>query len=156
MAALKTAEDLKSLGTIMGVWAHPDDDTYSMAGIMAAVKNGQKVVIVTATRGEAGVQDETRWPAAQLGEIRCREMTKALSILGVSRHHWLDYPDGGCKDIDQREAISKIAELIQQYKPDSVLTFGPDGMTGHDDHKTISRWASKAIQKAGSRQFTTP
>lgn len=74
MATLRTAEDLKSLGKIMGIWAHPDDDTYSMAGIMAAaVKNGQKVVIVTATRGEAGVQDETRWPAAQLGEIRSQK-----------------------------------------------------------------------------------
>ena len=55
----------------MGVWAHPDDETYSMAGIMAtAVKNGQQVICVTATRGEAGVQDHLRWPAHKLAEDR--------------------------------------------------------------------------------------
>jgi LmbE family N-acetylglucosaminyl deacetylase len=151
MACLKTAEDIKKLGTILGVWAHPDDDTYSMAGIMAAaVKNGQRVIIVTATRGEAGVQDEARWPAAQLGTIRSREMADALQILGVAHHYWLDYPDGNCKDVDQEEAASRVAELIQRYKPESILTFGPDGMTGHDDHKTVSGWADVAVQRAKS------
>lgn len=151
MTQLKTTEDIKKLGTIMGVWAHPDDDTYSMGGIMAAaVQNGQTVVIVTATRGEAGVQDEKRWPAAELSKIRTEEMAAALNILGVKHHYWLDYPDGGCKNADQHKATDKIAEIIAAYKPDTILTFGPEGMTGHDDHKTVSVWANLAALKAGS------
>ena len=47
--------DVADLGTILGVWAHPDDDIYLSAGLMAAaVEAGQRVVDVTATRGEGG------------------------------------------------------------------------------------------------------
>ncbi len=59
------------LGTIMGIWAHPDDEIFSMAGIFAlASQAGQNTVCVTATRGEQGVQDESRWPRADLASIR--------------------------------------------------------------------------------------
>ena len=52
---------MKDLGTILGVWAHPDDEGYLSAGIMAqAMRNGQRVVCVTATRGEAA--DPEQWP----------------------------------------------------------------------------------------------
>jgi LmbE family N-acetylglucosaminyl deacetylase len=145
-------DDIKKLGTVLGVWAHPDDDTYSMGGIMAAaVANGQKVCVITATRGEAGVQDESRWPHERLGEIRTHEMHEALKALGVVDHLWLDYPDGGCKNIPEDEAVQKITRIINRCKPDSILTFGPDGMTGHDDHRTVSRWAGLATARAGSR-----
>lgn len=151
MQRVTAIDDIKNLGAILGIWAHPDDETFTMAGIMAAaVQNGQKVAIITATRGEAGVQDESRWPAAQLADIRTRELSKALKILGVTEHHWLDYHDGRCVKVDQSEAVSRIAGLIRRYSPDSILTFGPDGMTGHDDHKTVSEWAGLAARQAGS------
>ena len=42
---------MRSLGTILGVWAHPDDDIYLSAGLMAvAAAAGERVVDVTATR----------------------------------------------------------------------------------------------------------
>jgi len=146
---ITSQEDIKRLGTIMGIWAHPDDDTFSMGGIMAAAaENGQKVVIVMATRGEAGIQDENRWPASQLGAIRTKEMEDALECLGVNAHCWLDYPDGGCNSVDQDEAVARIIEQINKYKPDTIMTFGPDGMTGHDDHKTVSNWAKNALKKS--------
>lgn len=144
---IKTVAGLKKLGTIMTVWAHPDDESYSCAGIMAAaVQNGQTVVCVTATKGELGVQDETRWPQAQLGEIRAKEMNEAMKTLGVRHHHWLGYQDGSCKEVPVPEAVAKLRELIQQYQPDTILTFGPEGMTGHDDHCTVSKWVSVATK----------
>ena len=46
---------VSELGTLLGVWAHPDDETYLVAGLMAqAVRDGHRVVCVTATRGEEG------------------------------------------------------------------------------------------------------
>ena len=30
-----------------------------------------------------------------------------------------------------------------------MLTFGPDGMTGHDDHKAACRWATAAFDQVG-------
>lgn len=152
MDCIYTSEDIKKLGTILGIWAHPDDETFSMAGIMAAAaNNGQKVVIVTATRGEAGVQDESRWPANRLAEIRTKESDASLRILGVTDRYWLDYPDGNCMNINLEEAASRIVEIINKHQPNSVITFGPEGMTGHDDHKTASVWASVAIKSADSK-----
>jgi len=149
-STIHSEEDISKLGTIMGIWAHPDDETFSMAGIMAAaVKNGQKVICVTATKGEAGVQDETKWPAEKLAEIRDNELKNALSILGVGEHTWLGYSDGCCKDTQAEEAIDKLVNLIREYEPDSIFTFGPDGMTGHDDHKAVSAWAKQAAQNSG-------
>jgi LmbE family N-acetylglucosaminyl deacetylase len=144
---IKTAEDIKRLGTVMGVWAHPDDESFCCAGIMnIASKNGQKVVCITATKGEAGVQDPERWPAKKLGKIRSKELSRALKQIGVRKHHWLGYSDGHLHEVDTQEAVAKIKKFIKKYQPDTILTFGPDGMTGHTDHQTVSKWTDEAAK----------
>ncbi len=152
MQPLHTPQDIKQLGTILSVWAHPDDETFSCAGIMAAaVQNGQRVICVTATRGEAGVQDAERWPPDQLATIREHELDEALAVMGVAEHFWLGYPDGGCGTVSLTEGAGRIGEFIRQYQPDTILTFGPDGMTGHPDHCAISAWATAAAAVADKR-----
>ena len=146
---LVPADGIKQLGTILTVWAHPDDETFNAAGILTqAVANGQRVVCVTATKGEAGVQDENRWPAAQLGPIRVAELDQALAIIGIKEHHWLGYADGKCDKADTKEAVTKLERLIKAVNPDTILTFGPEGLTGHPDHVTVSGWVDKAIVQA--------
>jgi LmbE family N-acetylglucosaminyl deacetylase len=139
------------LGTILGVWAHPDDESYLCAGLMArAVRAGDRVVCITATRGELGSPDEERWPpGAPLAAVRSAELEAALKVLGITEHHWLDYPDGGCAQVDQEEAVRRVADIMAEVRPDTVLTFGPDGMTGHDDHKAACRWATAAFDQVG-------
>lgn len=152
MNQIKTSEDIKKLGTILTVWAHPDDESFLAAGIIAtAVSNGQKVACITATKGEEGVQNEQRWPHEHLGEIRKSELMDALKIIGVDHHHWLDYHDGECARADAHEAVDKIVEYINLYKPDTILTFGPDGWTGHPDHQTVSAWVSTAVGKINQK-----
>lgn len=142
-----TPADVRLLGTILVVGAHPDDESFTAAGIMAAaVENGQRVACVTATKGEMGVQDAERWPPARLGEIRVDELKAALAILGVKEHHWLDYPDGGCNAVPFQEAVERLKGIIRQLQPDTVLTFGPDGLTGHPDHQTVSKWVDAAVK----------
>jgi LmbE family N-acetylglucosaminyl deacetylase len=139
------------LGTILSIWAHPDDETYLAGGLMArAVAAGSRVVCVTATRGELGSPDEQRWPSGgPLAAVRTEELQRALAELGVEEHHWLDYPDGGLVDVDQAVALRRVAELVETIRPDTVLTFGPEGMTGHPDHQTVCRWAVEAVAAAG-------
>lgn len=145
MQQIRTAQDIKKLGTILSVWAHPDDESFTAAGILrAAAANGQKVVCITATRGEAGVRDETRWPAAKLGQIREKELKTALRHLGVKEQYFLDYIDGHCREIPESEAAAQIKKFVDKYQPDTILTFGPEGMTGHSDHKTVSHWVDAA------------
>jgi LmbE family N-acetylglucosaminyl deacetylase len=150
MQQIISADDVKQLGTILGVWAHPDDETFTSAGIMAAaIQNGQRVVCVTATRGEAGVQDESRWPAAQLGGIRAQELADAFKTLGVTEHHWLNCHDGDCCNQDTATMTNQLCDLIQTVRPDTILTFGPDGLTGHTDHQAVSAWATAAAKQLG-------
>jgi LmbE family N-acetylglucosaminyl deacetylase len=141
------------LGTILSVWAHPDDETYLCGGLMAAARRaGHRVVCVTATRGELGSTDPDRWPnGPELAEIRTKELEEALTALGVTEHHWLDYPDGGCDQVDNDEAVARIRTIAEDARPDTVLTFGPDGMTWHSDHITVGRWAEAAVAGLGAQ-----
>ena len=142
----KGAEAIRAMGTILFVGAHPDDETFCSGGILAvAARNGQRVICVTATRGEKGVQDEARWPVAEIAAIRERELAAALRELGVTEHHWLSYKDGECATAGEDDAARAIAALIEHNRVDSVITFGPDGLTGHSDHCTMSRWVDSAV-----------
>ena len=137
------------LGTILGVWAHPDDETYLSAGLMAqAVAEGRRVSCITATRGEEGSFDEERWPTATMGAVREAELMASLAVLGVTDHHWLDYYDGTCADVPAEEAVAKVEAIMRDVQPDTVLSFGPDGMTDHPDHKATCAWATEAFERA--------
>ena len=137
-------------GTILGVWAHPDDEAYLSAGLMArAVRNGSRVVCVTATRGEGGSMDEEAWPPETMGEVRTRELERSLEILGVGEHHWLDLPDIDMDTGLPEEGYAKVRSLVAEVQPDAILTFGPDGMTDHAAHKDVSRWATTALRESG-------
>lgn len=137
------------LGTILGIWAHPDDEAWLSAGLMAtAVDAGRRVVCVTATRGEAGFPaDDDRSPT-QRAAVRETEMTASLAILGVTEHRYLGYPDGGCAQVPDEEAVTTLADVIADVRPDTVLTFGPDGATGHQDHIAACRWTTMAFARA--------
>src|ERR687884_2047604 len=110
MAAVATS----SLGTILGVWAHPDDETYLSAGLMArAVRDGSRVVCVTATRGEEGSWDEERWPTSEMGKVREAELMESLRILGVTEHHWLDYADATCAQVPPEGGTAKVRAIME-------------------------------------------
>jgi LmbE family N-acetylglucosaminyl deacetylase len=131
---------MKDLGTVLMVWAHPDDETYLAGGLSAALTDvGQRVVCVTATRGEAGGS------SPGLAETRTAELKAALKLLGVQEHHWLDYPDGGCASVEDDEAAARIRAVVDDVRPDTVVTFGPDGFTGHPDHRAVSRWVDRVL-----------
>ncbi|GAB3848252.1 PIG-L deacetylase family protein [Dactylosporangium cerinum] len=143
-------EQVEKLGTIVSIWAHPDDETYLAGGIMAAAAElGQRVVCVSATEGEHGTDDPVAWPPERLGRTRRWEAAAAMAVLGVADHRFLGYPDGGMAALDPEEPVARIAALLVDVAPDTVLTFGPDGGTFHPDHQTISAWVGAAWDRAG-------
>ena len=149
--------DAGSLGDILGVWAHPDDENYVSGGIMAsAVRNGQRVLSVTATRGEEGSQDHDRWPPKNIPRVREAELIASLAALGVGPPVFLAYRDGACATVDEEEAVERLRPIFQTHQPDTVLTFGPDGQTGHPDHIAVCAWTTTAFQryaKPGARLY---
>jgi LmbE family N-acetylglucosaminyl deacetylase len=137
----------RASGTLLSVWAHPDDESYLAAGLMAwARRQGSRVVMVTATRGEGGSQDEERWPPATLGAVRERELLDSLAVLGVTEHTFLDLPDIGVDTPLPEEGGPRVRGIMAEVRPDTVLTFGPDGMTGHAGHMSVSRWTTEAFE----------
>lgn len=137
------------LGTILSVWAHPDDETYTSAGVMAAaVANGQRVVCATATAGEHGADDPVAWPPERLAQVRRWEATAAMAVLGVSEHRIAGFPDGGLAGLDDA-GRAWIAGLLDEVQPDTILTFGPDGGTGHTDHIAVHRWVTAEWEQRG-------
>ncbi|MGA4726955.1 PIG-L deacetylase family protein [Micromonospora taraxaci] len=141
--------NVDELGSILGIWAHPDDEAYLSGGLMAMARDaGSEVVCVTATRGERGTSDPVTWPPDRLAVIRQDELTRSLGVLGVTKHHWLGYSDGECADIPAAEPVARLSELIDEIRPDTIVTFGPEGHTGHPDHQAVSAWAESAFRRA--------
>jgi LmbE family N-acetylglucosaminyl deacetylase len=137
--------DAAALGTVLGIWAHPDDEAFLSAGLMAAARDaGNRVVCVTATLGEHGTDDPQRWPPERLSLVRRHEWRASLAALGVTEHHLLGITDGTCAAVSQTAAVRQIAEIVDAVVPDTIVTFGPDGMTGHEDHQVVSAWATAA------------
>ena len=111
------------LGTVLGIWAHPDDETFCPVA-------GRRVVCVTATLGERGTSDPHRWPPWTLAPVRTHEIRASLAALGVTEHHLLDIPDGACAIQPPDPVVRRLARIIDDVAPDTIVTFGPDGLTG--------------------------
>lgn len=131
--------------TLLGVWAHPDDEAFLSAGLMAAhCRRGDRVVVVTATAGEHGTDDPAACPPDRLAACRRAELRASLAALGVDELHELGYEDGTCEDQDAGVATARIAGVVDDVRPDLIVTFGPDGVSGHPDHVAVHRWATAA------------
>jgi N-acetyl-1-D-myo-inositol-2-amino-2-deoxy-alpha-D-glucopyranoside deacetylase len=137
------------MGTLLLVHAHPDDEAIATGGVMMKARaDGHRVVLVTATRGEAGeihnMDEQSVRP--RLGEVREAELEAATRILGVNRGEFLDYRDSGMvgtpENEDPRsfhqapldEAAAKLAAILREERPDVVVTYDADGTYGHPDH----------------------
>jgi LmbE family N-acetylglucosaminyl deacetylase len=149
LSPARTITDAARLGTVLGIWAHPDDEAFLSAGLMAAARDaGQRVVCVTATLGEHGTSDPGSWPPNRMARVRERELQASLAALGVTEHHLLGLTDGTCAAAPHELIVAHLARVIDAVEPDTIVTFGPDGMTGHEDHQTVSAWATDAHELA--------
>jgi LmbE family N-acetylglucosaminyl deacetylase len=112
------------------------------------------VVVVTATRGEHGTDDPALWPPARLAARRGEEITASLAALGDRiEHRFLGdavgrcHLDGSLVRHPGDDGVDELAGLITEIAPDTVLTFGPDGLTGHRDHRAVSSWTGHALRR---------
>jgi LmbE family N-acetylglucosaminyl deacetylase len=141
--------------TLLGVWAHPDDEAYLSAGLMAHVVDlGGEVHCVHATDGERGTTAPDRWPPERLRDVRQAELRASLAALRVTRSSRFGLPDGRLAEVLAASAHHErwgrhLNALLRETSPDLVVTFGPDGFTGHPDHQAISRLTTQAWCAAG-------
>lgn len=148
MTRIANPDALPDLGTVLTVFAHPDDETYLAAGLMSAlVDRGNRVVAVTATAGERGTDQPWRWPPDRLRATREWELAGALAVLGVREHRLLGFGDGELHHLPLERGGAVVADLLDEFRPDTVVTFGADGVTGHSDHRAVAAWAARAVSQ---------
>lgn len=138
---------------LAAVFAHPDDDTYGLAGSLALAQGDIEYTLVVATSGEAGpISDPALASRENLAQVRENEEREALKVAGVEQSdvHFLRYPDGALKDVRRDELVERIAGILRPARPHVVVTFGPEGITKHDDHITIGAAATEAFHRASA------
>lgn len=138
--------------SLMGIFAHPDDESFGMAGTLArATMNGNRAAIVCATRGERGkIADPSLATQKNLGNVREQELRNACAAVGVADVSFLDYIDGHLAEASTDEAVGRIVHHIRRFRPDVVVTFAPNGGYGHVDHMAIHRMTLEAIRVAAN------
>lgn len=131
---------------LLAVLAHPDDETFRAGGSLALLaRSGVRVWVLCATRGEAGVPG---MDPEQAGQLRQAELAGACSALGIEPPRFLEYRDGTLSQINQARAIEQVVRAGRELRPQVLLTWPPDGVSGHPDHVAVSRWTGEAFQRA--------
>jgi LmbE family N-acetylglucosaminyl deacetylase len=144
---------------LLCVLAHPDDESLALGGTLAKyAAEGVETHLVMATRGELGWQGEPApYPGPlALGRQRVDELTTAAGWLGLRGLSFLDYVDGDLDCADPERAVAKIANEVRRVRPDVVITFGPDGVSGHPDHIAISQFTTAAVALAADSAYALP
>ena len=136
--------------TLVVVLAHPDDDTFSVSGSVAlhAEDPDLRFVLVLATSGDAGeIADPALATRETLAAIREEEDRASWRTLGrePDRLEFLRLGDGTLASMDPDALIGAVATILEEERPDVVVTFGPEGVTAHPDHIAVGRATMEAF-----------
>jgi LmbE family N-acetylglucosaminyl deacetylase len=122
---------------ILGVFAHPDDEVFCVGGTIArCAQAGAVTGIVSLTEGEGGQIRDSSATRRTLGSVRAKELEASAAALGADHVTCLDLGDGRLAGRPIAETAAAVRGLIDEFSPDVVLSFGPDGGSGHPDHVT--------------------
>jgi LmbE family N-acetylglucosaminyl deacetylase len=142
--------------TLLFSFAHPDDESFSGAGLACwCLAHHVRVVLVCATRGDRGKAGHESVSGAprDIAAAREQELREAASIIGIEHIHQLGYRDRELADANPADIRLALVELIRRYRPAVVVTFDPNGFNLHPDHVAISRFTSDAIAAAADPRW---
>lgn len=145
---------MASSHTVAVIAPHPDDEAIFCGGTIARLTEaGHRVVVVAATRGDAGFGD-----AADLARLRAAELEAAAEVLGVHAIHHLGFADSGLHNraapgvfarCDLVVAAAGLAEVLAHEGVTDVVCDPPGGIYAHPDHATAHRVTTTAAELAG-------
>lgn len=143
--------------------AHPDDEALYTGGTIARLAaEGHRVVLVTATGGEAGLAGAESVSGAGLGVVRAGELERSAAALGCARLVRLGYADSGSETgappkpgsfaaADPGEVGAAVASVIAEERADALFTYDRNGGYGHPDHLQVHRAGLLAARVSGVR-----
>ncbi|KAB2903564.1 MAG: PIG-L family deacetylase [Anaerolineae bacterium] len=132
--------------SMLVVLAHPDDESFPLGGTLAKYAAlGVQITLICATKGEAGIPS---LPQEKVALLRERELRAAAAVLGLSEVRFLGWKDGELAKVDESIAIQQLLPILREIHPQVVITFGPDGISGHPDHIAVHHWTAAAFDEA--------
>jgi LmbE family N-acetylglucosaminyl deacetylase len=146
--------------TLVVLIAHADDEAPVAPILSRYAREGVQVHLIIATDGSQGagsgggsLRPDSGLRGDALARARGEEARCAADALGVQPPILLGFPDGTLGDyIGDRSRLyrltDRIAGELQRLHPDAVLTWGPDGGTGHPDHRLVSNIATQLARAA--------
>ena len=148
--------------TLVALLAHADDETAASPVLARYAREGVQVYLVIASDGGAGSGSQGQYlvrpDSGPVGDAlvaaRAEEAKCAAAALGAQPPVLLGFPDGKLGDyVGDRTLMSRltdrIAKEIERLHPDAVVTWGPDGGTGHPDHRIVGDIATQ-LQRTGA------
>lgn len=144
-------------GTVLAIVAHPDDLEYGAAAAVAKwTEQGNRVIYLLVTRGEAGIDSMA---PTEAGAAREAEQRASAAVVGVEEVEFLDYPDGV---VEYGLPLRRdLAAAIRRHQPDTLLLFnhrdswGFPGSRNTADHRNVGQAALDAAADAGNRWIFT-
>lgn len=146
------------MSTVVFFHAHPDDESLLTGGSMALLASqGHRVVLVTATNGEAGLAAQSQQDG--LGARRTDEVNRAAQLLGCAQVYLLGYPDSGSDTdplpasfatLEPAEPAERLAAIVQQEHADILTGYDIAGGYGHRDHIQVHHVARAARTRVDS------
>lgn len=136
---------------LAAIFAHPDDDTWMLAGTYLLGGDDLELTVVVVSSGEAGmIADPSLATRENLGGVREAEELASLAAAGQADAtvHFLRYPDMGVVEADREELVNRLTAILRDVRPDVVVTFGPEGITQHEDHIATSQATTEAFYRA--------
>lgn len=152
--------------TLLGIFAHPDDESFGPGGTLARyAAEGYAVHVIIATDGIAGsVEDPGTVDGHEsLAQVRSTELSNAAVSLGVTSIWSLPYRDSGMRNSPDNEnpaaliqqplehTIQEIYGYIQRLRPQVIVTHDPFGGYGHPDHIRVCEATTAAFHLAISQ-----
>ena len=156
---------MKSQKRLLGVFAHPDDETFGSGSTLARYADeGVDITVVCATGGEVGeIANGVHATPETLAEVRKAELRSALNVLGVKSMVMLGYRDSGMAgtednnnpaafiNIPIEQAVQRLVGIINEFRPQVILTSDPGGGYGHPDHIRVAELTTKAFKTANDQ-----
>ena len=136
---------------LVAVFAHPDDERIVGPLLARYAREGHDVYLVIATDGNKGVREHAGVPAGDsLARVRAEESRCAARQLGIQPPILLGYEDGGLASFDNLEGLrDDVDSVLRALQPDAVISFGPEGGTGHPDHRLVGDIVTQVVQSGG-------
>jgi LmbE family N-acetylglucosaminyl deacetylase len=146
---------LETLGSVLYVAAHPDDENTRLLAYLAQEKH-YRTGYLSLTRGDGGQNLLGNEQGELLGLIRTQELLAARRVDGAEQFFtrandfgFSKGPDETLKIWDKEKVLSDVVWVIRKFRPDVIICrFPTTGEGGHGHHTSSAILAQEAFSAA--------